>query len=574
MKEFYVNLKKVYNYGKKYKLSLFVSIIVSIIYVVLNVIVPIIGAKQILYLSNNLYEELVYTSLLLLSLSIISVINNAILRYSSQIFFRGTTKDIQLHLSKEILKIEVSNLDKTNSGIFINRIGSDTNEMAKIFSSGINKITNIITCIGIFITVFIINKLVFLFYVITVLILCLMHVYKARSVNQHDKIKRLKKDRTIGLISELVRGIRDIKMLNAKDSFMNTIKDSIDEYTDSMFKMRNKEIKEDLKIGISSSIIDFLLIILLVILISKSLLSVSFALVLYNYKTKLLYNFIEYIGEFLLEIKDFNLSSNRVFNIIDNDEFTKEKFGNKHIDIINGKIEFKNVKFGYDNNNLFNSLSFKVDENDMVAIVGKSGQGKTTIFNLLCKLYNIESGNIKIDDFDINELDEYSIRNNITIISQNPYIFNMSIKDNLRLVKQDVTDDEIKNACKLSCLDDFIETLPDKYDTIVGENGITLSGGERQRLAIARAFVQNTKIILFDEATSALDNETQSKIQKAINNLKGKYTIVIIAHRLTTINNVNKILLLENGKIIAEGTHKELLKNSNEYKKLYEKEIE
>ena len=160
---------------------------------------------------------------------------------------------------------------------------------------------------------------------------------------------------------------------------------------------------------------------------------------------------------------------------------------------------------------------------------------------MLCKLYSINSGSIFIDGKDINTLDEKSIRGNITIINQNPYIFNMSIKDNLRLVKKDVTNKEIIDACKLACLDEYIETLPDKYDTIVGEGGVNLSGGQRQRLAIARALIQNTKIILFDEATSALDNETQSKIQTAIDNLKGNYTIIIIAHRLSTIVNCNKI---------------------------------
>ena len=166
-----------------------------------------------------------------------------------------------------------------------------------------------------------------------------------------------------------------------------------------------------------------------------------------------------------------------------------------------------------------------------------------------------------------------SIRNNITIISQNPYIFNMSIKDNIRLVKENITDEEIKNACKLACLDDFIETLPEKYDTVVGEGGVTLSGGQRQRLAIARAFIKETEIILFDEATSALDNETQEKIQKAINNLKQNYTILIIAHRLSTIINSDRILVLDDGKVIGEGNHKQLLKNNKIYKKLYESEM-
>jgi len=218
-------------------------------------------------------------------------------------------------------------------------------------------------------------------------------------------------------------------------------------------------------------------------------------------------------------------------------------------------------------------LDLKIDSGQTYGIVGKSGSGKTTIFNLVNKLYNINSGNILIDGKDIKDLSEKSIRGNITIISQNPYIFNMSIKDNLKLVKDDVTDEEIVNACKLACLDDYICTLPDKYDTVVGEGGVNLSGGQRQRLAIARALVQNTKIILFDEATSALDNETQSKIQKAIDNLKGNYTIIIIAHRLSTIVNCDKIFILEDGKISDSGTHKILIKTNEYYKKLCETEL-
>ena len=221
---------------------------------------------------------------------------------------------------------------------------------------------------------------------------------------------------------------------------------------------------------------------------------------------------------------------------------------------------------------MLKGLSFKVKANETVAFVGKSGAGKTTIFSLLCKLYDVNGGQIKIDGVDIRELDEESIRNNITIISQNPYIFNMSIKDNLKLVKENITDEEIKKACELACLDDFVESLPNKYDTVVGEGGVNLSGGQRQRLAIARAFIQETEIILFDEATSALDNETQAKIQQAINNLKENYTILIIAHRLSTIINSDRILVIDDGKIVGEGKHNELLKTNKIYKNLYNSE--
>ena len=218
-------------------------------------------------------------------------------------------------------------------------------------------------------------------------------------------------------------------------------------------------------------------------------------------------------------------------------------------------------------------MSFKINANETVAFVGKSGAGKTTIFNLLCKMYDVDSGSITIDGVDIKKLDKDSIRGNITIISQNPYIFNMSIRDNLKLVKSDLTNKEMKEACKLACLDEFINSLPDKYDTVIGEGGVNLSGGQKQRLAIARALVQKTEIILFDEATSALDNETQEKIQTAINNMKNEYTILIIAHRLSTIINADRILFLDNGKIINEGSHSYLLKNCDEYRKLYEAEI-
>ena len=298
----------------------------------------------------------------------------------------------------------------------------------------------------------------------------------------------------------------------------------------------------------------------------------AIALVVYNYANNLssLTNTLDQMFEL---IRDFNLSSERIKEIIDDDKFKKEKFGAKHLNKVKGNFEFKNVSFGYNEKLILKDLSFKIKENETVAFVGKSGAGKTTIFNLLCKMYNIKEGTITIDGINIDDLDKDSIRGNITIISQNPYIFNMSIKDNLRLVKKDLTDKEMIKACEIACLDEFINELPEKYDTIIGEGGVNLSGGQKQRLAIARALVQKTEIILFDEATSALDNITQEKITNALNNMKNEYTILIIAHRLSTIQNADRILYIEDGKIQKEGTHKYLLKKCKEYKELYETEI-
>ena len=573
MKETFSNLKKVYNFGKEYKKNLIIFSLMSITFVIINIIFPILGAKQIVYLSDSLYKELVGASLLILFIELISAINHMILRKNTQVFFRGTTKNIQISAAKEILNIELYDIDRRTSGTFIQRINNDTDEMSKIFTRGMGFLTNILTDIGIFIAVFIINKKVFLFYLLSSLILTLMHLCKVEKVNVEDKKYRKQREITSGLVSELVRGVRDIKMLNAKESFIEAVDNNIDDLTVSLFNMRNAEINYNFLISIINGIIQFSLIALLVFLLSIKSISVSTALILYNYKNRVLTNLIEHIGNLLTEIKSFNLSSNRVFALLDNKEFKKEKFGKEHLDKFVGNFEFKNVHFAYGENKVLKGINFKIKENETIAFVGKSGAGKSTIFSLLCKLYDIDKGEILLDGKNIKDLDEYSIRNNITIISQNPYIFNMSIRDNLKLVKENLSNEEMIEACKMACLEEFIESLPDKYDTVVGEGGVTLSGGQRQRLAIARAFVQNTKIILFDEATSALDNETQNYIKQAISNMKNKYTILIIAHRLSTIVNADKIMLIENGKISAKGKHKKLLENNETYKKLYETEI-
>jgi len=574
LKETFYNLTKVYSYGREYKKNLIIFSLMSLSFIVINIVVPIITAKQLVYITDNMYLELLLASLIVLIIHFISAINHWILRRNTQMFFRGTTKNIQIEAAKEILKIEVSDIDKQTSGTFIHRINNDTDEMSKIFTRGMGMLCNILTDIGIFVAVYLINKVVFIFYLISSLILTLIHLYKVKKYNEEDKKYRKQRDKTSGLITELVRGIRDIKMLNAKDSYVIEVENNVDNLSNRMFDMRNVDMNFNCIAAIISAIIQFSLIGILVFLLIKSKITVATAIILYNYKDRVLNNFIEYIGNLLTEVKGFNLSCNRVFSLIENNEFKKEKFGEKHLSKIEGNFEFKKVRFGYDTNEVLKDISFKVKENETVAFVGKSGTGKTTIFSLLCKLYNIDKGEILLDGVNINELDEYSIRNNITVISQNPYIFNMTIRDNLKLVKEDLTDKEMKQACKLACLNEFIETLPNKYDTVVGESGVMLSGGQRQRLAIARAFIQKTKIILFDEATSALDNETQGYIQKAIENMKKDYTILIIAHRLSTIVNADRIIVIDDGKVVGEGTHRQLLSKNKIYKKLYETEIE
>ena len=381
-------------------------------------------------------------------------------------------------------------------------------------------------------------------------------------------------DEVSSLTGELVRGIKDIKMLNSEKSFMQIFNQKIDGMSNKLYQVRDITIHYDAIINTLNDFFVIGLIFLLIFLIQNNQMETAIAVVLFTYRSEVLENIIDSISNLLTLVKNFNLSCSRVFEIIDNQKYAKEKFGSQHINKINGDFEFKDVSFGYSSDHLIlNHLNLKVHANEKVGFVGKSGAGKTTIFNLLCKMYDNYEGDIFIDNYNIKNLDKDSIRGNITIVQQNPYIFNMSIRDNLKLVKKDLTEEEMIYALKLACLNDFILTLPKQYDTVVGEGGIMLSGGQKQRLAIARAFIQKTEIILFDEATSALDNETQTEIKKAIDNLSKDYTILIIAHRLSTVLDCDRILFLEDGKITCQGTHEDLLKNSEGYRRLYETEL-
>ncbi len=573
MKEFFSNLKKAWVYGKGQKKFIIGYIVFNIIFIFINLFVPILSAKAIVELTNNKLNQVVFIGFIILVVELLRNFANYITGYFRQQIYRETYSKIETTLGAEILKIENQSLDEKGSGLFIQRLTNDASKIADIFVVLNIYLTNILTDIGIFLAVFIINKAVFFYLLLTVYAIFVVEKKRTNVVNAQDKIYRKKNEKVSSFIGELVRGAHDIKMLNAENSFIKELDSKIIDLNNEKYKMDEKNRNYILLSATLSDIFSTGNIILSVFLITQNLLSIPNALVINNYLGRLT-SIIYFVSQFLEKVKDFNLSSERVFAIMDSKEFGKEKFGKKHIDKVNGDFEFKNVTFTYANGHkVIDNMNFKIKANSTVAFVGKSGSGKTTVFNLLCKMYNIDSGKITIDGIDIRELDKDSIRGNITIISQNPYIFNLSIRDNLRLVKENITDEEMIEACKTACLEDFIKSLPDGYDTIIGEGGINLSGGERQRLAIARALVQKTEIILFDEATSALDNETQANIKKAIDNMKNEYTILIIAHRLSTVIDCDRILFLDEGKIKAEGTHKELLRTCKNYRNLYEAEL-
>jgi len=264
----------------------------------------------------------------------------------------------------------------------------------------------------------------------------------------------------------------------------------------------------------------------------------------------------------------------RVFEIIDLKRKIDENINAKDLVINKAKIEYKDVSFAYDGKKeVLKSINLKIEGGDVIALVGHSGAGKTTIMNLIPRFYNASSGDILIDNQSIYKVSLFSLRKNISLVSQDITLFDDTVLSNVAYADSKASKEKILEASKFSATHDFVEQLPEKYDTLIGENGVRLSGGEKQRISIARAILKDAPIILLDEATSSLDADTEHKIQGAIMYLTKNKTTIIIAHRLSTVLRANKIFIIENGKVVAEGNHDYLLKNSKIYKNFYNKQL-
>lgn len=569
---FKLNVKRTWKYIKEAKLNLIGYGIVSIIEAIISAIIPLLAAKVILNITNGIINQLILSAIVVFIIELILYVMIYFKGFFYQKIYQKTLIAIQKSLTKEILNLEVQEIDKNSSGLFINRLNKDTQDIAGLFMEYAYWLSYIITNVGVLVTIFILNKYLFIYAVITSLIVYFINRKSlAKQYEVQRKLKTIEENKT-GLTSELVRGIRDIKILNASRSILKQAYNKIEDATNEQVHIMNiRRLYNYIESNIRA-LTDLGLILVGCLLYNKSLLSIPNFVIIYNYQAKVK-NLLVGIVKIAEYNKKFSIAANRVYEVIENDKFAKEQFGNIKKDKLEGSIKFVDVSFSYDTEEILKKMSFTIKPNEKIAFVGKSGAGKSTIFNLITHLYQVSSGKILLDDININDLDCNTIRNNMSIITQNPYIFNFSIKDNLLLAKEDATLKEIRKACRLACIDDYIMSLPDKYDTPLGENGIILSGGQKQRIAIARALLMQTEIILFDEATSALDNETQEQIQKAIDNLKGEYTILIIAHRLSTVIDADKIFVIDDGKIIDSGTHQELLKKCEFYKNLYSKDL-
>lgn len=559
---------------KKYLLKIKkLIILIFIAYGVLsliNIFSPIINAKLLTSLTNfNLNEAYKYT-FIFFAISILSVLINKLAIKLLGKIHEKLLYDIRYDIIQRLFKLKMKNFDEIPSGKFQERIKNDPEGIFSVFSVVQYNIFNIITEVFMLAYVMYLNIIIGLIYILGIIIIYFYEKYAYEKFEKLEEESKIQREKSGTILNEILRGIRDIKLLGITNKVNKMTSETLD-----------KQSKLDTKISISrmniyntteivKDILIFIIIFLGIFLININKLTLTTFLIIFMYRNDIFSLVFSYtsLKEYLVKYK---VAKNRIMELFDNKKFPIETYGNESIDNIKGEIEFKNVSFAYNKKEIIHNVSFKVNSLEDVALVGKSGSGKSTLFNLLTKSYDNYEGIITIDGVDIKKLNQKTLIDSISIISQNPYIFNLSIKDNLKLIDKNITDDDIINACKTARIHDFIETLPDKYNTLLGEGGVNLSGGQKQRLAIARALLKQSKILLFDEATSSLDNITQDEIQTAIKSISKNFTIITIAHRLSTIINSNKIYLLEEGNIIACGTHKELLKSNTYYRELYNK---
>ena len=460
--------------------------------------------------------------------------------------------------------------EEKSSGEFINRITSDSSTIADSFRQILRITISLLTCAIVFVYICFNSWIVALEVIIyLVLFYIISHKYLP-SIKEKQKEINKEKDRAVAEVSESVRGIREIRALGIRKSMNDNFKNIV---RNIYFKINKQMITErnyNAWIYILNCTLEFVIFTTCILLIINKTGSFAFFMAMTYYVYRFM-NTIELMMNLSTSIQKMKVSIERLSEILDNKLYKDEKFGIVSKTDILGNVEFKNITFKYPNEEkeIFEEFNLTIPTGKKVAIVGKSGQGKTTIFNLLLRYFDSDAGVILVDDVPIEDFTEDSLRENIAIIRQEPFIFNKTILENLKIIDPYMSLKKIRNACKLAEIDEYIMSLPNKYDTMIGEGGINLSGGQKQRLAIARALLKNSKIILFDEATSALDNENQSKIKQAIDNLVKDHTIIIVAHRLSTIIDAEVIYLIDGGKVVASGTHKQLLKKSLIYKNLY-----
>ena len=485
-------------------------------------------------------------------------------------------KKLQFDMTKSLIKADTQIIDKKHSGKFISNLTYDVTHITNLLSHALLTLfKDSLTLIGLLFVMFTQNWKLALISIVMIPLAGLSAKTLGKRVGKVTTQAQEKSGFLTTYLVELFKNHKLIKIFQKEEYEKKRADSFIDSLKETQKKMTIVLVR-------ASPVMEFLtgIMIAFLIFISAKLIA-SNELEVSNFFSFLAAMMLSYqpvrsLATLNITVHQGLTGAKRVLPIIDDKKKIKDKENSKDLKINSGQIIFEDVDFNYDTGEqrILNSINLEFPGQKMTALVGHSGAGKSTILNLIPRFFDAKSGDILIDGQSIYKTKIKSLRNNISLVSQETTLFDDTIRNNIKYAKDDATDDEIKEVAKLSYCDEFIDLLPNKYDTIIGENGIRLSGGEKQRISIARAMMKKSSIILLDEATSSLDSETESKIQEALSILTKNRTTIVIAHRLSTILNSNNIYVIDSGKIVANGRHEYLIKNSELYKNFYEKQIQ
>ena len=484
-------------------------------------------------------------------------------------------KELQSNLFSSLIKADTKKIDSSHSGKFVTNLINDVNNITNLLSTAVlNLFKDSLTLIGLMSVMFYQNwKLS----IIAIIMIPLASITARTLGKRMGKVTTQHMDKTGALntyLLEIFKNHKIIKIFQKENYEQKRANEFIDNLKEISKKIQIVFIRATPIMEVLTGIMIAILIFVSAKLVSNNELEVS-NFFSFLAAMMLAYQPVRSLATLNIGVQQGLSGSRRILPIIDIINEVKDKNNADELIIKKGEIVFEDVCFQYikDDNQILNSINLKIEGQKMIALVGHSGAGKSTILNLIPRFYNISNGDIKIDNQSIYNSTVFSLRKNISLVSQDITLFDDTIKNNIAYANLDATDKEIEEAAKYSFANEFIEKLPNKYNTLIGENGVRLSGGEKQRLSIARALLKKSPIILLDEATSSLDAETENKIQKAINFLTEGRTSVVIAHRLSTILNSDKIYVLDKGQVVGEGKHQELLEKSETYKNFYDKQI-
>ena len=517
--------------------------------------------------------------LIIPALIILAFATKGISMYLAKVIMIGVAHDLQKNIQADLLdsiiKADTKLIDKKHSGKFISNLTFDVSLITNLVSTGLLNVTkDTLTLIGLLTVMFYQNWKLSLI----ALIMIPLASFFARSLGKRmGKVTTELQEKAGNLTTYLLEIFKNHKLIKIfqKENYENQRSEKF------LNELKEKGKKTNIVLTRASPIMETLTGIMIAGLIYYSgKLIISNELAINNFFSflaamMLAYQPVRSLATLNISINSSLSAAKRVLPIIDHKNEIFEKSDDKDLKIIEGTVDFKNVSFKYDTkkDSALNLINLKIKGGKMTSLVGYSGAGKSTILNLIPRFYDCSSGDILIDGQSIYKSKLSSLRKNISLVSQDVTLFDDTIINNISYADLNASEDEVKKVAKLSFADDFIQRLPDKYNTLIGENGLRLSGGEKQRISIARAMLKKSKIILLDEATSSLDAETENKIQKAISILIKDRTTIVIAHRLSTILNSDNIYVINSGKVIEVGTHPELLSNSEIYKSFYQKQI-